>query len=106
MKSGYVDEGLNEDNSENCDEEQVDVDEPKSSLGCPHAEASPERGGCSSSRNSSLSSGNEDHFHVMKRRNAYIQMDSGSAVEPHELSGLVKSPPPGFSRSNRQFSLN
>lgn len=105
MKSGYVDE---EDPSEPCDaEELVETHEHLATSECPHYEASPEmiRPGCSS-RNSSLSSGNEDHFHVMKRRNAYIQMDTGSAVDSHEISGLLKSAPPGFNRSNRQSSLN
>ena len=58
-----------------------------------------------SSRTSSLTSSNEQDFHVMRRRNAYIQMDPGSVGDPQEISGLLQPMPNNLCQKVRQFSL-
>ena len=60
---------------------------------------------CSRTRTSSITSSNEEHFHVMRRRNAYIQMDPGSIADPQELSGLLPGMPNNLCQKVRQFSL-
>jgi hypothetical protein len=104
MKKGYINE-MPSKSCENSDGEDESDIPGEAAGGCPVA-----IGGCGSSRNSSITSSNDnerENFVVMKRRNAYIQMDPGSVADPQEISRLLPPPiPPNLiARRTRKFSL-
>ncbi len=101
MKRGYedVDEIAVEDD-DGLDDNLPDLEEV---INIP-PEAGGDDRGHSGSRCSSLasSSGHSDNFLVMKRRNAFIAVDSVSGVD--DEAGLLPAIPPTIRRT-RQFSL-
>merc|ERR1719215_151361 len=98
MKNGYLVSTADGDNSVALGMEGLDLSEKSDeddleddlSTMTPYGErlTTPEVGGHAYSRNSSFSSGHSDqHFHVMKRRNAFIQLEVNSVTgDMHELA--------------------
>lgn len=115
MKSGYSDEGFGNAADHASEKSDEDLEEDGERLVTPDMTG----GVAGGSRNSSLSSGYEDqqHFHVMRRRNAFIQMDVTSVNDPQDLSkpsSVTLIPPCSASGSSgacggggrsRQFSI-